>query len=60
MINPQEKKEVLSSWIEGHKKEMKLISYLKISIVQIIERLKESSWCGNVEAGEAFCPEVRK
>lgn len=39
---------------------MKLISYLKISIVQIIERLKESSWCGNVEAGEAFCPEVRK
>lgn len=39
---------------------MKLISYLKIPIVQIVEWMKESSWCGNVKAGEAFCPEVRK
>jgi len=28
--------------------------------VQIIEWLKESSWRWNVEAGEAFCPEVTK
>lgn len=59
MINPRKKK-ILLSRTEGHKKEVKFISYLKIPIVQTIEWLKESSWRGNVKAGEAFCPKVRK
>lgn len=58
MINPRKKKSPPGS--VDDKKEIQLTSYLKIPIVQIIEWLKISSWCRNVKAGEAFCPEVRK